>query len=158
VRCRRTGFVLAAAWVLTAALGSAAHAHVAIVLTIIEPSTGQEVGPDVTVVIQAQRTLGGVDSARFQVELDGRPVEADGSGLIRVGVDVRVPLRDMAPGRHVVAVRYRPDADEPETTNEVTFVVGEAGGSGLPIAVVSALAVVALGAGVVAWRRLRTRR
>jgi hypothetical protein len=150
--------VLAAAWILTAALGSVAQAHVAIVLTIIEPSTGEEVGPDVTVVIQAQRTIGGVDSARFQVELDGRPVAPDGSGVIRVGVDVRVPIRDMAPGRHVVAVRYRPDIDEPETTNEVTFVVREAGGPGLPVALVAALAVVALGAGFAAWRGLRTRR
>jgi hypothetical protein len=155
---RRTGLVVAAAWILTATLGSMARAHVAIVLTIIEPSTGEQVGPDVTVVIQAQQTIGGVDSARFGLELDGRPVPPDGSGVIRVGEDARVRLRAVAPGRHVVTVRYRPDTDEPEMTNEVSFVVRDAQGSGLPVSLVAALSALALGAGFVAWRRLRTRR
>jgi hypothetical protein len=139
-------------------MASQAWAHVAIVLTIVEPSAGEEVGPDVAVVIHAQPTIGGVDSTRFTLEADGRALPAQTDRVIRVNEDVRVRLTGLAPGRHVVTVRYRPHVDEPETTNEVAFVVREPGDRGLPISLVAALAVVAVVGGLVVWRRLTPRR
>lgn len=149
--------VLAAA-ILTGAMASQAWAHVAIVLTIVEPSTGQEVGADVTIVVHAQPTIGGVDSTRFTLEMDSRALPGQVDRPIRVNQDVRIPVTGLAPGRHVATVRYRPDVDEPETSNEVAFVVREPGDEGLPVPLVAALAGVAVLGGVIVWRRFTLRR
>jgi hypothetical protein len=142
---------------LIGVLASHAWAHVSIVLTIGDPAAGEEVGPDLTLVVHAQQTIGGVDRATFRLFVDGRAVGPDEPRPILVGQDVRVPLRDLAPGRHVATIRYRPDVDEPETTNDVRFVV-RAGGSGLLVPLAGAAAAVLLVAALVAWRRLRLRR
>jgi hypothetical protein len=131
---------------------------VAIVLTIVEPAAGAEVGPDLTIVIHAQPTIGGVDSTRYTLQVDGRAVAGRTDQVIRVNQDVRVAVTGLAPGRHVATIRYRPDTDEPETTNEVAFVVRDAGDEGLPIPLVAALAGVALVGGFTLWRRLTPRR
>jgi hypothetical protein len=109
------------------------------------------------VVVSAQRTAGGVDRTEFRLELDGALVSSYDAVTIRVDQELRLPLRDLSPGRHAVTIRYRPDVDEPETTNEVVFVVGEPGGIRFPIALAIALAVVALAAGLVVWRRVTLR-
>jgi hypothetical protein len=150
--------VLLSAAVLAVLMAPQAWAHVAIVLTIVEPAAGAEVEPDVTIVIHAQPTIGGVDSTRFTLDVDGRAVPGQTDRLIRVNQDVRVPLTGLTTGRHVATIRYRPHTDEPETTNEVAFVVREPGGEGLPISLVAALAGVALVGGLVVWRRLTPRR
>ncbi len=155
---RRTVGVMAMAAVLTGVMGTHAGAHVAIVLVIVSPSEGERVGPDPAVVVSAERTAGGVDGTAFRLEVDGRVVPAYTGVTIRVGQQVRLPLRDLSPGRHVATVRYRPDTDQPETTNEVVFLVGEPGGSGVPVALVMAVATVALMGGLLVWRRVTSRR
>jgi hypothetical protein len=150
--------VLLVAAALTGAMASKAWAHVAIVLTIVEPSTGQEVGADVTIVVHAQPTIGGVDGARFTLEVDGRALPGQVDRLIRVNRDVRIAVTGLTPGRHVATVRYRPDVDEPQTTNEVAFVVREPGDQGLPVPLVAALVGVAVVGGLIVWRRLIPRR
>ena len=135
-----------------------AWAHVAIVLTIVEPSAGEEVAAEVTIVVHAQPTIGGVDATRFTLEVDGRALPGQVDRLIRVNQNVRIPVTGLTPGRHLATVRYRPDVDEPEATNEVAFVVREPGDEGLPVPLVAALAGVAVVGGLILWRRLTPRR
>lgn len=77
----------------------------------------------------------GIPEVRFTATVDGRPLDpATGRPAdrpvpvpIRANQTRRLPLRGLAPGRHVLAVSYRPDTDAPTlaTTVPVTVTAGQ---------------------------------
>jgi len=112
-----------------------ATAHVAIRLDVMAPQANQTVGPDSELMVVARPMLLGIPEVTFIATVDGRPLDpATGHPAdrpvpvpIRVNQTRRLPLRDLAPGRHVLAVSYRPDIDAPTlvTTVPVTVAAGQ---------------------------------
>jgi sensor c-di-GMP phosphodiesterase-like protein len=103
----------------------------------------------------------GIPEVTFTATVDGRPLDpATGRPAdrpvplpIRVNQTRRLPLRGLAPGRHVLAVSYRPDTDAPTlvTTVPVTVTAGQSRLTRL--AVPAGLVVVLVAAAAVVWRR-----
>lgn len=149
--------------VLLGAVALPAQAHVPIVLLVLSPEDRQTVGSDPEVVIYAQRTLGGVEQVAYTLTLDQRPIDpgtgrlAAGSGQIRAGQRVRVPLHDLSPGAHQLKVSYRPDQDEPVMTTTAAFTVRSAPAGSWPVVPVAIGVGLAAAAGAAAawWARRR---
>lgn len=143
-----------------------AQAHVPIVLLVLAPKADQSVTADPEVAIYAQRMLGGIDQVAYTLTLDQHPIDpasgrsANGprSGQIRAGQQARVPLHDLSPGNHRLALRYRPDRDAPVMSTTVAFTVRPAA-AGLPtVPVIVGLGLVlAAATGVTAWWARRRR-
>lgn len=161
-----------AAFAAAALVGGAgthpAQAHVPIILLVMAPHDGQTVDANPQVVIYAQRTLGGVDQVAYTLTLDQHPIDpvsghtgASGPAQIRAGQQAHVPLHDLAPGPHRLAIHYRPDSDEPAKSDAVEFTVRGATGQSLPVVPVATALGVALAAaaGAATWwtRRRRSR-
>lgn len=116
-----------AAFVLTA---PAVSAHLAIRLDIRSPEDGGKVGPRTELVVYAQPTLAGVDHTTYRVILDGHAIDPatgkrtsdDVDTNIEVSTSKRTPL-NLSPGKHHLAVEYRPDIDEPVRDVSVDFTV-----------------------------------
>jgi hypothetical protein len=143
-----------------------AQAHVPIVLLVMAPQDGQTVAASPRVVIYAQRTLGGVDQVAYTLTLDQHPIDPTsgrtGTALpaqIRAGQQTQVQLHDLKPGQHQLALRYRPDKDEPVMGDTVAFTVTAPAAAhsqpAVPIAAGLALAAVA---GATTWWVRRRRR
>jgi hypothetical protein len=138
-----------------------ARAHVAIQLHIERPRPGERVGPDAQLVVYAQPMLFGVPETTFVVRLDGRPLDpATGAPAARptpvrieAGRRVRLLLRDLSPGPHLLTVRYRPDRDALPLEASVRFVVGGGGASPWPFAGAGLGAAALAAAGVLRARR-----
>lgn len=142
-----------------------AQAHVPIVLLVLGPQDGQSVGANPEVVIYAQRTLGGVDQVAYTLALDQHPIDpasgrtgSNRPAQIRAGQQAHVPLHDLTPGQHRLALRYRPDKDEPVMGDTVAFTVHAPATARsqptLPIAVGLGLSAAA---GAAAWWARRRR-
>lgn len=149
-RTKRARALASLAFAVAALAVSDAPAHLAVRLLILSPVEGARVGADVMVRIQLQATLGGEESTRFTMRLDGTQIDPDTGEsqrqatpkMIRIGDTVEVPLRSLAPGRHEIVAEYRPDTDEPPATVRVGFIVDEAGPSMFLLAIASIAAIV----------------
>jgi hypothetical protein len=156
----------AAATLLGGGVASPAEAHVPIVLLVMAPQDGQTVDPNPQVVIYAQRTLGGVDQVAYTLILDQKPVDpasgrtgAAWPAPIRAGQQAHLPLHDLAPGRHRLELRYRPDKDEPVMGDSVAFTVrAPAAPSQRTMMLAVALGLAAAAAGAGWWARRQRRR
>ena len=126
-----------------------AWSHTAIRVEILAPRPGETVARETEIRVFARPMLFGVPSVRFRVALDGRPVDPQtgssataGAAVIDAGETLRILVRGLAPGRHLVTVTYRPDGHAAPRTESVRFTVQE---ESLPFGVVAAsTAVVAL--------------
>jgi hypothetical protein len=160
---------LVIAGLATALLGGVAatpaQAHVPIVLLVMAPQDGQTVGPNPQVVIYAQRTLGGIDQVAYTLTLDQKPVDPASGDVgaarpaqIRAGQQTHVPLHDLAPGQHRLALRYRPDRDEPAMSDTVAFTVRAPAARNLPtvpVAIGIGLVLAATAGATTWWVRRR---
>jgi len=141
---------------------SPASAHIVIRLDIRAPQPGALVGRDTDVVIYAQPMLAGVQETTFLVSLDGHSIDPVSGQrqpqpvptVIRVLSAVRVPLRGLAAGPHLLTVSYQPDLHMLLMTASVSFRVGARGSHGaLFLALGGVAGVAVLTAGLFVLRR-----
>jgi hypothetical protein len=156
---RRVPALLLALALLSAA--TPADAHVPARVRLAAPAEGARVvGAAVRIVLVGE---GGTSAATFTLDLDGRPVAADGrvGGLfttlhVRPQTQTVVTVDGVAPGEHLLRLTPDPDTDSASPVIERSFrVVAEdkGGGGGLALALVGLLAAVAIGAAVAVRRR-----
>jgi hypothetical protein len=137
-----------------------AYAHVPARVRLAAPAeNARVVGTAVRIVLVGE---GGTAAATFRLDLDGRPVGADGKlgGLfttlhVRPSSQTVITVDGVAPGEH--ALRMVPDADTDSTAPVVVrrfrVVTDEKGGGGLGLVLVGVVAAVAAGAAVAVRRR-----
>jgi hypothetical protein len=139
-----------------------APAHVPARVRLAAPAEdARVVGTAVRIVLVGE---GGTAAATFRLELDGRPVGADGTvgGLfttLRVGAQSQetITVDGVAPGEHVI--RMTPEADPaadssaPVVVRRFRVVADEKGGGAAPLALLGVVAAVAVGAAVAVRRR-----
>lgn len=142
-------------------------AHVAIVLEFVAPRPGATVAPDSEARLFARPMLFGVPDVRFRLFLDEEPlnprtgnrVSRSTAAVIRAGQTLRIPLNGVSPGRHILAVTYRPDRDARPRRASVSFTMAAEGTSvGVKAALVTGALLALLVLGILVLRGGRRRR